>query len=78
MNKNERPAYEYMVMNPLIQEGMEPAYEWYSQNSIDLTFPNEEEYIEGLRVLSSIRDRSVIGVFGYPRTYQVMIQFTKI
>ena len=43
---------EYIVMNPLIQEGMEPAYEWTLADDLVLTFPNIVEYKDGVGVLA--------------------------
>ena len=54
MDENERASREYMVMNTLVEEGMEPDYTWTLMSEIVLTFPNFIEFEEGCRII--VRD----------------------
>jgi len=51
MNEDKVASREYMVMNPLVEEGMEPDYVWTLMRDMVLTFPNFEEFEDGARVI---------------------------
>ena len=51
MDVDKRASLEYTVMNPLVNEGMEPEYVWSLMSELVLTFPNYEEFKDGARVI---------------------------
>ena len=77
MDKDKVASLEYMVMNPLVEEAMEPDYDWTLMSELVLSFPNWEEFLEGNKVLV---DRiycsdDVRSVKAHTETMQIWITF---
>lgn len=79
MGAAERAELEYIIMNPLVQEGVEPDYVWTLMSEMVLTFPNWEEFKHGAKVfVQDILGNACVDNFSLKSTrMEIWITFKK-